>query len=82
MTGPLILGSALKRGHADDDILHAVRCRIRVFEEDGMTMFIGPARNGLLLEVGVVEAADFDGQLIVHCMSARPKYLGKGWKGR
>jgi hypothetical protein len=39
-------------------------------------MFIGPARSGDPLEVGVV--VDGDGVSILHAMRARPKFL-KGW---
>ncbi len=39
---------------------------------DGLTMFVGTANTGNLLEVGVVDTSD--GPIIVHAMSARPKY--------
>jgi hypothetical protein len=43
-------------------MLHALRNAVRVSEQDDdMTMLVGPARDGALLEVGVVVAADFDG---------------------
>lgn len=38
-------------------------------------MFVGPARDGSLLEVGIVEAEDFDGLFVIHAMPARTKYL-------
>lgn len=39
-------------------------------------MFIGPARDGSAIEVGVV--VDDDGEAVIHCMPARAKFL-KGW---
>jgi len=37
-------------------------------------MRVGPARNGDLLEVGIL-GIDTDDPVIVHAMSARPQYL-------
>lgn len=73
----IVTASARKRGINDDDMLHAVRNAIRVFEQDDdMIMHIGPARDGQLLEVGSIAASDYPGMtLIVHAMPARPKYL-------
>ncbi len=71
---PVILASARKHGVTDEDMLHAYRNPIRIFEPDDLTMIIGAAINGALLEVGVITAEGID--FIVHAMSARPKYLG------
>jgi hypothetical protein len=70
---PVILASARKHGIADDDMLHAYRNPIRVFEFDELTMLIGPDPAGRLLEVGTAtaEATEF----IVHAMPARQKFL-------
>lgn len=67
--------SARKHGTEDDDILHAFAHAIRVEElDDGLVMLVGPNRTASeLLEVGVVDSRD--GPVIVHAMSARPKYL-------
>jgi hypothetical protein len=76
---PFIAPSARKHGIADDDILHALRNPIRVYDPDdeGLTMLVGPARDAALLEVGVVDADD--GPVIVHADIAREKFLrGKG----
>lgn len=74
---PIILVSARRHGVADEDMLQAFRNPLRVVEQDDdMTVIIGPARNGRLLEVGVVVAVDFDGVLIAHSMKAR----GKHWR--
>lgn len=72
---PIILDSARKRGHADEDMLHAWRNAFRVFEQaDEMTMFVGGDRTGRIPEVGVVTADDGTA-FIAHCMDARDKYL-------
>jgi hypothetical protein len=41
---------ARKHGIADQDILHAVRNAVTGFERGELTMIIGAARNGTLLE--------------------------------
>ena len=73
-----IADSARRHGVADEDMLHAVRNAVATEDlDDGLTMFIGPARDATVLEVGVVDGED--GPVIVHAMAARPKYLrGRG----
>ena len=70
--------SARKHGVTDDDMIHAFQNHWKAYETDDpdVTMFIGPARSGDPLEVGVV--TDDDGVAIIHAMRARPKFL-KGW---
>ena len=70
--------SARKHGVADEDMLHAFRRHWNAYETDDpdVTMFIGPARSGEPLEVGVV--VDDDGAAVIHAMPARVKFL-KGW---
>ena len=70
---PVILASARKHGVADDDVLHAYRNPIRVFDLADLTMLIGPDRAARLLEVGVAHAESID--FIVHAMPARPRFL-------
>jgi hypothetical protein len=70
---PVILDSARKHGLSDDDLLHAFRNPIRVFEVDDLTMLIGPDRAARLLEIGVVSAEGIE--FIVHAMPARDKFL-------
>ena len=56
-------------------MLHALRNHVRRFvKDDAMVMFIGPAHDGVLLEVGVIE---WHGELaIAHCMRpARQRFL-------
>jgi hypothetical protein len=74
----LIVPSARKHGVPDEDMLHALRNHIydRAVDDEGMTMLIGPARDGELIEVGVVDAVDFEGIVIAHAFRpARPKFL-------
>ena len=70
---PVILHSGRKHGIADDDMFHAYRNPIRVFDLDGLIMLIGPDRAGRMLEIGVARG---DGiEFIVHAMPAREKFL-------
>jgi hypothetical protein len=70
---PVILASARKHGIDDEDMLHAYRNPIRVFDLDDLTMLIGPDAAARLLEIGVAEAEGVE--FIVHAMAARPKFL-------
>jgi len=70
---PLILRSAYRHDICEADMLHAFRNVLNFdVQDEGFVMFIGPARDGTLLEVGVVDADE--GPVIVHAMRARPKY--------
>ena len=74
---PDIAPSARKHGITDDDMRHALRNPVGVADlGDGLTMFIGPARDGTLLEVGVADSDS--GPIIVHAMRTRPKFLRGG----
>ena len=70
---PVILASARKHGITDDEMLHAYRNPIRVFDVDDLTMIIGANPAGRPLEVGVAIAEGVE--FIVHAMSARPRFL-------
>ncbi len=68
-----MLASARKHGISDDDMLHAYRNPMRIFDIDDLTMLIGSDNSGRMLEVGVAVG---DGvEFIVHAMSARHKFL-------
>lgn len=55
-------------------MLHAVRNAIAQWRlEEDFTMRTGPARNGELLEIGVL-GIDTDDPVIVHAMPSRPQY--------
>jgi hypothetical protein len=65
---------ARKHGVADADILHAVRtamCRVAIDED--LTMLIGAAADGALLEIGVLDI-DGDDPVVIHAMPLRPKF--------
>ena len=53
---------------------HALRNNIRMFNVNDVTMFIGPARSGALLEVGVVGLDDDDDPVAIHAMPLREKF--------
>jgi hypothetical protein len=69
----VILRSARRHGVPDDDMMHAYRNPIRVFDLDDLTMLIGPDEAAQLLEIGVARGEGID--FIVHAMPARPKFL-------
>jgi hypothetical protein len=71
LTDVEIAPSSHRHGIVDDDMRHAVRNAIRAFhaEPEGV-LLIGPALDGLLLEVIVI-----DGDTIIHAMTARQKFL-------
>jgi len=64
---PIILESAYRHDVGEDDMLHALPNSVRQFVlSDDMVMIIGPARDGLPIEVGVV---DWHGAIaIAHAM--------------
>jgi hypothetical protein len=70
---PVIVASARKHGIADNDMLHAYRNPIRVFELDDLIMLIGGDESGRMIEVGVAAAEGIE--FIVHAMPAREKFL-------
>lgn len=64
---------ARKHRIADDDIWHAIRNPITAFEAGDLTMIIGAASNGALLEVGIL-GEDSDDPVIIHAMPLRRSY--------
>jgi hypothetical protein len=70
---PVILASARKHQVSDDDMLHAYRNPIRVFDLGELDMLIGPDTAARMLEVGVSEAEGLE--FIVHAMPARDRFL-------
>ena len=65
---------ARKHGVIDADILHAVRTAMckAVIDED-LTMLIGPASDGALLEIGLLDI-DGDDPVVIHAMPLRKKF--------
>jgi len=71
---PIIANSAFKHGLGEEEILHAYRNPIRVWDlGDGLTMMIGANAAAIILEVGYVEGQS--AVVIVHAMPAREKFL-------
>lgn len=68
-------GPARKHGVADDDIRHAVRNAMRrVTMANDLVMLIGPATDGSLLEIGVLDI-DGDDAVVIHAMRLRQKFF-------
>lgn len=65
---------ARKHGVADADIWHAVRNTMRrVLMDDELVMLIGPASDGGLLEIGVLDI-EGDDPVVIHAQPLRPKF--------
>ncbi len=69
----MIVASARKHGITDDDMLHAYRHPIRVFDLDDLDVLIGADHSGRMLEIGVATAEGME--FIVDAVAARPKFL-------
>jgi hypothetical protein len=71
---PIIAPSALKHGLGEEEILHAYRNPVRIWDlGDGFTMIVGPNAAAIFLEVGYV---DGDTAVVIdHAMHAREKFL-------
>ena len=66
--------SARKHGIADEDIEHAVTHAMAIDDiHDDARLYIGPARNAVLLEVLTIPAVE-GSELAIHAMRMRPKY--------
>ncbi len=65
---------ARKHKVTETDVWHAVRTAVcRVAMDEDLTMLIGPASDGALLEIGVLDI-DGDDPVIIHAMALRPKF--------
>jgi hypothetical protein len=65
---------ARKHGVADHEIRHVVRNAVRrVDMGENLTMLIGPAADGALLEVGVLDIHGED-PVAIHAMPLRRKF--------
>jgi hypothetical protein len=70
---PVIVASARKHGISDNDMLHAYRNPLRVFQVEDLVMLIGGEETGRMLEVGVVAAEGIE--FIIHAMPARERFM-------
>lgn len=74
MNEPIIAPSAFKHGLSEDDIPHAYRNPVRIWDlGEGFTMIVGPNQATLFLEVGYVDGEYAD--VIIHAMPARERFL-------
>lgn len=70
---PVRRGGRSQARRLDQDVLHAYRNPLRVFEFDDLTMLIGADAAGRMLEIGLAMAEG--SEFIVHAMPAREKFL-------
>jgi len=71
---PIIAPSAFRHGISREDILHAYKNPIRIFElDENLYMIIGSNRAALLIEVGLNSTSNR--QVIIHAMKARNRFL-------
>jgi hypothetical protein len=69
-----IHSAARRHGVADEDIRHGTANAIAIDDQDDDTrLYLGPARDGEMLEV-VTVARDDGTELAIHAMKMRPKY--------
>lgn len=65
---------ARKHGITDPDIWHAVRNAMRrILLDDALTMLVGPATDGALLEIGILDI-EGDDPVVIHAQPLRPKF--------
>ena len=66
--------SARKHGIADEDIEHAINYAMAIDDQDNdLRLYVGPARDADLLEVGTIVKGD-GAELAIHAMRLRPDY--------
>lgn len=65
--------SAQKHGVCEIDVRHALRHTIRRVVMDDLTMNIGPAGDGTMLEIGMLDM-EGDNPVVIHAMPLRPKF--------
>lgn len=69
-----IIESAHDHGITDEDMLHAVQLPVTDWDlDDDAIMRVGPARNGLLLEIGI-SGVDTDNPVIFHATECRNRF--------
>jgi hypothetical protein len=69
-----IIDGARKHGVADEDMLHAARLPLKDWDlDDDAIIRIGPARDGLLFEIGIA-GVESDEPMIFHAMKCRSRF--------
>ena len=67
--------SAFKHGAGAEDIEHAVRNAVAIEQlEDDLCLYLGPGRDGVLLEVITLQRDAERGDVVVHAMVMPAKY--------
>jgi hypothetical protein len=67
--------AASRHGIKAADLRHVVTHALRRLEQDeGLRVYLGPARNGELLEVITSRRPD-GSEIAIHAMKIRPKYV-------
>lgn len=67
--------SALKHGVPIDDVEHALRNAVAADElDEDLRLYLGPARDGSLLEIIILARDDDRPDVAIHAMPMRPKY--------
>jgi hypothetical protein len=69
---PIPVLTEVRSGHRRSDALVDRNTMRRVVLDDDLTMLIGPASDGALLEVGVLDI-DGDDPVVIHAQPLRPK---------
>jgi hypothetical protein len=65
---------ARRHGVADQEIWHAIRNATRhVKMDEKLSLLIGPASDGALLEIGVLDI-EGDDPVVIHAMPLRPRF--------
>lgn len=77
--------SARKHGVTDEDMHHAARnFVVELYDHDGsgalLHLLVGPAPNGSLLELVIVDPLEPDDATIIHAMSARKGFATRAQK--
>lgn len=71
---PVIAPSARKHGLSEEEIIHACRNPVRIWDlGEGCTMVAGPHQAATFLEVDYIESEQ--APVVVHAMRAREKFL-------
>jgi len=71
---PFIAPSAFKHGISREDIWHAYRNPIRIYElDENLYMIIGANQAAIFLEVGLT--INSNRQIIIHAMKARKRFI-------
>lgn len=78
-----VLSSALRHGISPDDAVHAIANAMaldEIGEDPTRYLVLGPARDGAILEVVVMDRPQ--GPAVIHAMAMRAKYRALLERGR